>query len=276
MGALPADARAGPPGSLTRPARPRAGPGSRPSRPTRSGPPPGRRRSGAAGRAGSGSMITGATSGRNAVTGASRIAATSRRSGTNAGRRAATATIGSTRKLLGGIHSASRRPITSTPSALGRRARPPPRPRAGPSRSRRRHRVDLAARKRDLARVVAAVVDALGEHEHRLPVGTGVDEDEGGREPGAGWRRRPLERDAVGEPLRAQPGRRRWERVRRRAHARADLVGRHGRHRRAARCATARAGKGGRGCRTRPNAAAAHLPGETRVSPGKSCPGARI
>ena len=57
--------------------------------------------------------------GRNAATGTSMMAATSRGSAMNAGRRAATATIGVTRKLLGGIQRASRLPITSTPASSG-------------------------------------------------------------------------------------------------------------------------------------------------------------
>ena len=130
-------------------------------------------------------MITGATSGRNAATGASRMAATSRGSGTNAGRRAATATIGVTRKLLGGIQRASRRPMTSTPAGV--RVEPDLLLRLA---ERGRDRVGvagigLAAGQRDLAGVVvAAVLDALGEDEVRLAVRAGVDEDEGGRQLG--------------------------------------------------------------------------------------------
>ena len=160
------------------------------------------------------------------------MAATSRGSATNAGRRAATATIGVTRKLLGGIQRASRRPITSTPAASGSSP-------TSSSRLAQRGRdgvrvagIGLAAGKRDLARVVVGpVLDALGEDEVRLAVGAGVDEDEGGRRPGVGRRRRPLERDAVGQPLRAQPRRRRRSGRGGAANAGADVVGRHPAHR---------------------------------------------
>jgi hypothetical protein len=143
------------------------------------------------------------------VTGASRMAATSRGSATNAGRRAAIATIGSTRKLLGGIHSVSRRPMTSTPSRAGGRARPPRWPRAGRSQAASDvARLGFPAGEGDLAGVVAAVLDALGQHEHRLPRRA---RDRRAR--AAAARRafagdaRPLERGAIREPLRAQPGR---------------------------------------------------------------------
>ena len=114
-------------------------------------------------------MITGATSGRNAATGASRMAATSRGSGTNAGRRAAIATIGVTRKLLGGIQRASRRPIDLHPGGVRVEAHLllglAERGRDGVGIA----GIGLAAGQRDLARVVVrAVLDALGEDEVRL------------------------------------------------------------------------------------------------------------
>ena len=189
-------------------------------------------------------MMTGATSGRNAATGASRIAATSRGSGTNAGRRSGdrddrrdeeVARAGS-RARRGARHLDAGGVGVEADLLLG-----------------------LAQRGRDgigIAGVALPPGSDTSPEWWSAPYSTRwvrtrcaspsearVDEHEGGGRPGIGRRCRPLERNAVGQPLRAQPGGRRREGLRRDAEAggprRASSAhriagsgrGRHDRHR---------------------------------------------